>query len=657
MEQAIPSKAQSFSPLKAASAAFMLINGISVFILLDEVDGSGNFLGHFRKLRVLEAAPAAALAVLGLVLFFYFGRPAHREREDGALGRLMDRISRLGFLSWVLFVFLVLAYPVLLVSDFWAQVEHYFPGVWFFLLFSFLAAACLKAARRKWSMLFTWLFSLSIATAIYTASIFAVTISPYPFSLGWSESSQLYFASTYLAGPTYGFWTPLPTVQSGYEMLMAIPYLVHDLPIWVHRLWLALLWIGFSLGTSLAIRRNLQIESKPQAVIFTAWAFSYFLTIPVYFHLLACIFLVFFGFGFKTNRARWAGLIAASAWAGITRINWFPLPGVLAGTLFILTTPWNERGWKYFIQPFAWIVAGTATAFLVNAAYMVGSRNPLYYFSATFTSALLWYRLFPSATNPTGILLQVTLFSLPIFAGIIYALARWKAWHLARLAGLAAGLAVFFCGGLLVSVKIGGGNNIHDLDAFLTLLMVIGAYTYFGRFAPDRASHAGLPVLPAWAAVVAISIPLVMVLPGKQLSLVHPQPGASQAIAAIQSSIDQVNRNGGGEILFTTDRQLIALGLVHRVKLVPDYENVLLMEMAMGKNQPYYRQFHQDIRDHRFALILSEPLLVNTQGKDYPFGEENDAYVKFVSQFVLASYRPVVSMPEFGFAIYAPKSP
>ena len=39
-------------------------------------------------------------------------------------------------------------------------------------------------------------------------------------------------------------------------------------------------------------------------------------------------------------------------------------------------------------------------------------------------------------------------------------------------------LLIFFAGGIVVSVKIGGGSNLHNMDAFLVFLLVAAVYFY-----------------------------------------------------------------------------------------------------------------------------------------------------------------------------------
>jgi hypothetical protein len=111
----------------------------------------------------------------------------------------------------------------------------------------------------------------------------------------------------------------------------------------------------------------------------------------------------------------------------------------------------------------------------------------------------------------------------------------------------------------------------------------------------------------------------------------------------------------GGEILFISQRQLLTFGDLAGIRLVPEYETVFLMEMAMGNNQFYLQRFHQYLREQRFALIVAGPQNTTLQGRTHVFGEENDAWVRGVAVPLLCSYIPKVKLPEVHLIIYAPR--
>jgi hypothetical protein len=89
---------------------------------------------------------------------------------------------------------------------------------------------------------------------------------------------------------------------------------------------------------------------------------------------------------------------------------------------------------------------------------------------------------------------------------------------------------------------------------------------------------------------------------------------------------------------------------------VPDYELVFLMEMAMSGNREYLDAFQAAISSQRYDLIIAEPLVIQYQGRNHSFGEENDAWVKSVSEPVLCYYQPSVSLDAVGVVLYTPRS-
>jgi hypothetical protein len=92
------------------------------------------------------------------------------------------------------------------------------------------------------------------------------------------------------------------------------------------------------------------------------------------------------------------------------------------------------------------------------------------------------------------------------------------------------------------------------------------------------------------------------------------------------------------------------------VPLVPQYEQVFLMEMAMAGDPNYLQQFYNDLESHRFALIVSDPLTSAIKDRDYRFNEENNVWVKRVSRLILCYYTPVLTMPKTRIQLLVPNS-
>jgi hypothetical protein len=75
----------------------------------------------------------------------------------------------------------------------------------------------------------------------------------------------------------------------------------------------------------------------------------------------------------------------------------------------------------------------------------------------------------------------------------------------------------------------------------------------------------------------------------------------------------------------------------------------------MAGNPNYLGHFHSDLKNHRFSMIISEPLFITAKGAAEPFGEENDAWVKQVSRPVLCYYESARFLRATSIQILVPK--
>jgi hypothetical protein len=398
------------------------------------------------------------------------------------------------------------------------------------------------------------------------------------------------------------------------------------------------------------------------------WVRLFLLLAAVYFqlHIIASISL--WGFHRERPWRTFLVVLLASIWAGISRLNWFPVPGMLAATLFFLEQPIPGEGKsarilvQYLSKPILWFTAGTSLAFISQTAYAVLSGNPIEQFSSSFSSDLLWYRLFPSATYPLGVLTGALLVCIPILLLIGYKFFPIRQLiHPLRTTGIAAILLVLFGGGLVVSVKIGGGSNLHNLDAFLVLLLVLSGYVYFERVALETDQHISTIDRGSYGIFYWIVLSVSLIVP---VYLTVAQPAGYRlpnnkivrdSIESIQETIDKVASNGK-PVLFISERQLLMFDSVTGLSMVPEYEKVFLMEMAMANNSAYLENFYASLREQRFALIVSEPLKVVYQDRSRSFGEENNAWVKRVAEPILCYYEPILTLKQVRTELLIPRT-
>jgi hypothetical protein len=199
--------------------------------------------------------------------------------------------------------------------------------------------------------------------------------------------------------------------------------------------------------------------------------------------------------------------------------------------------------------------------------------------------------------------------------------------------------------------------------------LVIGSAIFFKRFQADQtgqmtgnlqADQAASPgLLSRFSENILIAgaliIPMYFILStGGQLPK-HDYQAAQTALQTINHTT-QATADQGGEVLFISQRQLLTFNYVKNVHLVPEDELVFLMEMAMSGNTAYLDAFHTEISHQRFAMIVAEPLVIQWQGKSHGFGEENDAWVKQVSEPVLCYYEPSITLDSVGLVLYIPRT-
>jgi hypothetical protein len=227
-------------------------------------------------------------------------------------------------------------------------------------------------------------------------------------------------------------------------------------------------------------------------------------------------------------------------------------------------------------------------------------------------------------------------------------------WNVLRWLGLGLMALVLLVGGLVVSVKIGGGSNLHNLDAYLTILLVIGSYLYFDRFTGGSGQSEQDEPVP-----LKITLGLVLIPALFAVSFGAPIPKAKSeavdlAMTGLQKTIDRAV-DDGGEVLFISERQLLIFDYLEGVTLVPEYEKVFLMEMVMSGNQDYLGDFRQDIVEQRFDLIITDPLFENYKDRGESWAEENNAWVRTITTPVMCYYWRKATFPEVAVQILAPR--
>ena len=647
-------------PARATFWRFILgVSAVLPFLSIWQAVNIGRILGVDIPTRPSWMGLLAGLFFLGLIpLLAWTLTWSHHNERIFALAespeRAPDSWHRTG---WVLLLLAIIGYTATFTMPFvrnlfgmegWIR----FLVFWYFCLVGMYA---IKILRRD----ATWFVSLLAAVLMPTTFHLIVTnlsrVSAYPFTLGWSETSRYYFPSLFLSEYVYGSKYPFPILHPTLHLLLTPPYLTHA-PLWGHRLWQVLMRLILIAAIVPAMVKRVSVQEKASRWLVGLGMFLFLFIGPVYFHLAVPVVIVLNGFSKEDDRRTWFAVILASIWCGWSRVNWYPMPGMIAAVLYLLEVPVNGKNLlRYLLKPALWFVAGTLTAFLAQRVYVAISGVPAEYFYTSLASDLLWYRLLPNVSYFLGLLPAALLASIPMWLVIYVALRnRRDSWHFLRLALIFAALFVLFLGGLAVSLKIGGGTDLHNMDAYFVMLLIVVGYLVFAKYHREDGTF-DQPVTVHWMLIV-----LLLVVPvwsqwrnGVRLGR-YDVDRTQQVLSALQERVDQVNAQGG-EILFITERHLISMGMLKGVTLVPEYEREDLMEMAMSKNSKYLGQFQTDMDAQRFALIVVDPLNFKYLESDRSFWEENNVWVTYAMRPILCNYQLDEVFPEDEIALYVPQ--
>jgi len=663
--------------------------------------GTGVWLGQFS----LKWAGAFALCILfcvacleGIVLVLW-----RDERMLTALTRAANLRNKLGVLRWVLGA-VILIFPVwILQQTAWGLVIH---GQYLRLLFWVVSAVLLGyLLTRSDEKPLEWLGLLSSLLLISGTAVFALSLSnvtSYPFSLGWSEGNRFWDYSILFGREIYIYPEDQPItvlLDVGRQFIGGIPFLIPEVTIWQARLWVGLInavpYFILGLVTFKFSRINRWLW-----ILAAIWAMIFVIQGPIHPPLLWCAIFVAFAWG----KPLWLAvpvIFVTSYFAEVSRYTWLFAPGMWAAMLELSGASLQEgrlarTSWVRAISVGAAGILGGYVAPFYLPAMIAGVISLLGQPDAGVVSslgngvtlsgvgseassqALLWYRLFPNATYGYGILLGLFLAVAPLVAVLIY-LSRTRRWMLNGWQKLAITLPLpaFLVVGLIVSVKIGGGGDLHNMDMFIIGVLFAGAIAWHRSGAEWIAESGASPLWVRMALLFMVVFPayqpmkflapnevaeedMVWVMTLADIPPTGPLPellpydrDANKALSDILRAVEAAAPNG--EILFMDQRQLLTFRYITGIPLVPEYDKKVLINQAMNADEAYFKTFYQDLASRRFSLIITQPLHEKIQTDTDQFGEENNAWVEWVSSPVLCFYEPLDKLKKVKIQLLVPK--
>ncbi len=636
------------------------ITGLLSFLAVFQILGSATVMGVDLSASTSWKELIVILSILGFasLLFWASTWSRHRERILSLAESPQHAAGRMPWLGIILVSVALTGFTILFMIP---SIRNLFGGLgWIrFLLFwsfSLIGIWGIKLLRPETPWLTALIAIVLCQSTLHLLLVYWPRVTDYPFAMGWSETSRFYYPSLFLSEKVYGQQYPWPILHPTLHLLLAPPYLF-DASLWFHRFWQVAIRYALVAAVVPALMSRLSIPAGATRWLVSLWMFLFLFMGPIYVHLTIPVILMLLGFSREDDRRTWIVVLLASIWCGWSRLNWYPLPGMIAAVLYLLEVPYRGKNvWSYLLKPTLWFIIGTLTAFVAQRVYIVLSGIPdsgIFYTS--LSSDLLWYRLMPNASYFLGILPGALLASLPVWIALVVVIrTRRSDWYPLRLILIFTTLLVFFLGGLVVSLKIGGGANLHNMDAYFSLLLVVFAYLVFARYTPE-AGEVAQPVSLHWLLILALMVMPAWSYLQFNIGLRNQNPARAQnVLSVLQRYVGQVNEQGG-EILFITQRHLISMHMLENVTLVPEYEREDLMEIAMSNNLEHIQAFREDMEDHRFALIVVDPLNYNILSRQRSFAEENNVWVTRIMKYILCNYREEAVFPADEIALYVPQ--
>lgn len=643
--------------------------------------GTGAWLGEFSFKWALGFALFIVFCILCLISLAWAVR-----RKPGTLDSqsVFIRMRRsLGPIRWVVAaLFLVAPVWFLQYSPWGVAIGGPFLRVLIWCL-SAIGAGFWMTSRPDtviswWSLLSA---TLMVGAGCVVAAAFA-DVTSYPFSLGWSEGNRLWDYSLLFGLRLYSYppgQRPVAYLDIGRQFAGGLPFLLPQVSIFGERMWLSVLSVlPYVLLSLLAFWPSKARETGPW-IVAGILGFIFLAQGPIHSPLLFCAMLVAIAWRQPTWLAA-SLVLVASILAEVSRFTWMFAAAMwmvmleIAGSRLaegrIPAVTWRRTatiGLSGLLGIVVAIVAGLSIGGAsLGAATGASTRQPL-----------LWYRLLPNATYGYGILLGLVIATAPlILVLILVAARRWRPNILQRLA-ICLPLAAFLFVGLVVSTKIGGGGDLHNLDMFLIGLLFVAALEWravgaqwladrraFGSWM--RALLVALVALPAFGSLMVLRplsfardadwlAVLADVERARDLGSLPDEAVIGSSLQELQNAVEQAQKQG--EVLFMDQRQLLTFGYVKDVTLVSDYEKKRMMDEALGANAAYFAPFYRDLAAHRFSLIITSPLRTPIRDSDYGFGEENNAWVHWVARPVLCYYQEQDTLNEVKVQLLVPRVP
>ncbi len=434
------------------------------------------------------------------------------------------------------------------------------------------------------------LLAAGLGLHVYVA---VLSVSNYPLATDWSEGWRIFEAASVYGRLVFDESNQLPWQDPARATLEGLVFLVPGSEIWMFRLWKALLLFSTSILIAYysykAARKN-QVSGtrvgRLLPALIVGWGVVFLLQPPITHHVLLGILAVLIFFDSSKPIRTTIVIILASAWEGLGRINWFLMPALVASTLYFLQVPiQGKKLYGYFLKPFLWCLAGVVVSLLLYSFHLQVNGYISTIFNPSMEYHYFSFKLWPNAGYDLGLIPGMLLLSLPL--GLLILWGTWKkgkSIHWLRLVAMVAILVILFIGSTLVSLRSGGGFDLHNYDTFILTLFLVGLF--FGMDAVSMEADLSVRETRLLGQPFVLSllllVPLYFLVRDLPRRVVLDEDKATTSISELNTMLHN-SASQAKPVLFISQRQLLVYGLVDVQEIFYPYENSIFNGNGDGK--------------------------------------------------------------------------
>ncbi|HEY3474230.1 MAG TPA: hypothetical protein VGK56_06430, partial [Anaerolineales bacterium] len=312
------------------------LTALVILLAISQILASAADLGVDLSASASWQGLIGALVLTGLLSLLLLLSTWSRHREQVLnLVESTQRASRSAWLGILLVALALTGFTMVFTIPF---VQTLFGGLgWMrfliFWAFSLIGMWGMTLLHRDTPWFIALLAVILCQSVLHLLVVYWPRVTDYPFAMGWSETSRFYYPSLFLSEKVYGREYPWPILHPTLHLLLAPPYLF-DAPLLFHRFWQVAIRYLLVAAVVPALLMRLSIPGRVTRWLVGLWMFLFLFMGPVYFHLTIPVILVLWGFSSRDDRRTWIVVLLASVWCGWSRLNWYPMPGMIAAVLY-----------------------------------------------------------------------------------------------------------------------------------------------------------------------------------------------------------------------------------------------------------------------------------------------------------------------------------